>query len=288
MQESRSKLISEATDYAHPTRAKAKLDGLTYYRKWNTPDFLGKYHLTKIASTFPIPGSAVHDETEHGKLKLKDVERFENELIEHAKRLRKREKVKKETAEFNTRVFFNAVIKQPMTEAEETLSEKQKVLNGSGPNGDTIQAINRFQKNVRLGRSHYVGYAVSLGFKSIDWQEPEFGNSALHIAIHNGDLEMVEQLMKYKVDPEIKNRLGYSALHYAWSFWKKYNSYDKEEIKKQIEQEKRTVDILSCVLSYGAYPDAQQQDGSSLLHLAAKFGIHFNVYKYILYIERKD
>jgi len=98
--------------------------------------------------------------------------------------------------------------------------------------------------------------------------QPEFGQTCLHLAVKRGDVEMVEQLLRYKADPEIKNRLGYYPIHYAWSFWKKTNMVDE-----RLTQEDRTVKVLSVLCSFSTVPDKQQEvDGSTPMHLAAKHG----------------
>mgnify|MGYP002048577851 CR=1 FL=1 len=54
-------------------------------------------------------------------------------------------------------------------------------------------------KNVSLGRSHYVSFAVTTGYLSINYQEPSLQNTALHIACQKGSEKTVLELLKYKI-----------------------------------------------------------------------------------------
>jgi hypothetical protein len=244
-----------------------KVEGLKYYRKWNTTDLLGKYHVSYIASKFPIPGTAIIEDNQHTALKAADVKRFEDGILNEARKTRNRLKLKNDTAAFNTRVNFAAGVGSQIVESEAIACEMQSLTKPPRPTGDTLKEIQRFYKNIRNKNHNYIGYAMASGFNSINWQEPEFGHSFLHIAVKSGDLPTLEQLLKYRADPEIKNRLGYFPIHYAWAFWRQ--GLSREE---RLEQEKKTVDILSLLCSYDANSDKQQSDGNTALHLAAKRG----------------
>ena len=74
--------------------------------------------------------------------------------------------------------------------------------------GDTPKQLKFFYKNILNGNSNYIAYAMASGFRSINYAEPEYGDTAMHHAVKTCNLEMLEQLLKCKADPEIKNRLG--------------------------------------------------------------------------------
>jgi len=122
---------------------------------------------------------------------------------------------------------------------------------------------------MKLGRTHYVGYAMTLGFRSINYQEEDTGNTALHYAVHRGNVEQCKELLKYKAIPEMRNRLGNCPIHDAWIFWNTNNTRTREE---RLEQERKTCEILLLFLSYDTYVDSQDQHGNTALHNACRMG----------------
>lgn len=86
-------------------------------------------------------------------------------------------------------------------------------------------------------------------------------------------METVEELLKYKVDPDLKNKLGYSAAHEAWSFWKKKMVGDRCRTKEEREQqEETTCQLLYHLFAYDAFIDAQDIEGNTVLHIACRLG----------------
>ena len=61
---------------------------------------------------------------------------------------------------------------------------------------DSPKEIALFMKSMSLGRANYVSYSSSLGYKSINYQDPDTGNTALHLAVKNGHPQAVEELLK--------------------------------------------------------------------------------------------
>lgn len=124
-------------------------------------------------------------------------------------------------------------------------------------------------KFMKLGRTHYVGYAVTLGFKSVNYQDEETGNTALHYAVHRGNVEQCTELLKYKAIPELRNKLGNAPIHDAWIFWNTNNTRTREQ---RIDQERKTCEILLLFLGYDTYVDSQDQYGNTALHNACRMG----------------
>jgi hypothetical protein len=245
-----------------------KVEGLEYWRRWNLKDVSGTYHVSRIKSKFPIPGTAVIEDIEHIQKKAADVKRFEDGIFREASKTRNRIKLRKDTAAFNTRIDFEANVLGQINASEEVMNQTYVLLRPPPALSDTPKEIKRFFSNVERGNANYVAYAIAAGFASINWQEPEFGNTCLHQAVKRGDVEMVETLLRYKADPEIKNRLGYYPIHFSWGFWKRFKMAEEN-----LPQENLTVQMLSVLCSFSTVPDKQQElDGSTPLHLAAKFG----------------
>lgn len=245
-----------------------KVDGLEYWRRWNLKDVSGTYHVSKIKSKFPIPGTAVIEDIVHMQKKAADVKRFEDGILREARKTRNRIKLSADTAAFSTRIDFEANVLGQINASEEVMNQAYVLLRPPPALSDTHKEIKRFFNNVERGNTNYVAYSIAAGFASINWQEPEFGNTCLHQAVKRGDVEMVETLLRYKADPEIKNRLGYYPIHFSWAFWKKFKMAEE-----RLPQENLTVKMLSVLCSFSTVPDKQQElDGSTPLHLAAKFG----------------
>lgn len=60
---------------------------------------------------------------------------------------------------------------------------------------------------------------LKTGFQGIDVQDTNHEDSGLHIAVRQGDLEMVKLLLRYHAKPDLKNRVGDAPLHNSWRFW---------------------------------------------------------------------
>ena len=165
-------------------------------RHWNTQDFLGKYHITKISNKLtPVPGTQLRIEKEYDH----DIEAYHK----HAQEVRDQQQkaldfkllVKQQSVELQTKVYFDTILGEPIKEAEKILEERDKIYEFTvNPTyKDSPQEIKKFLKNIELGRYHYVGFAVSHGFESIDYQDPETGNTAMHMACRLGYPLVVEE-----------------------------------------------------------------------------------------------
>lgn len=245
--------------------------GLEYYKKWNSFDFNGKYHIRNFKEkVVPVAGTQIKKDFEHIAEKSKDVDQFNSFIEKTEENCAQRTKIRKDLAKVSTRVAFSTTIGEPVKELEEIQREKAREVNRNNQRAvDSEEDIKKFLKYIRLGRAHYVGYACSLGFRSINAVDESTGNTALHYAVQKGDVQCVEELLKYRAIPEIKNRLGNTPVHDAWIFWNN-DRYKAKEVR--IEQEKKTIDILRLLFSYNCFVDAQDQNGNTPLHIAARLG----------------
>ena len=116
--------------------------------------------------------------------------------------------IKRQGAEYRTKIYFNGTVYKSMGEVESILKENEHDLLNTNFELNSQKEIDKFMKNVSLGRHNYISYAVALGYKSINYADPWTGNTALHIAVKNGHFLVVEELVKYKANPNVKNKLG--------------------------------------------------------------------------------
>lgn len=227
-------------------------------------------HLSKFKNKeTSLPGTQVQVERDYAAMKAQQAKDWEESIAARTKRTNEKLRVKGESAEVNTRIYFDTIVGQPMDRAEEILNERDHLLNDPVIVNDSKKDIEKFFKNIALGRHHYVGFAASAGFQSLSYPEHDFGNTPLHIAVKKGHVAATEELLKYKADMDAVNRLGNRPLHEAWFFWKTHALRTKEE---RLAQEATTCDLLLKLLSYGACPDSQDQSGQTALHIASRLG----------------
>ncbi|RYH26239.1 ankyrin repeat domain-containing protein [archaeon] len=180
--------------------------------------------------------------------------------------------VKRQSATLQTNVYFDTVFGENIRAIESIINENEALLykTQSAEVKDDASALMKFRKNIERGVHYYVAFAISNGFQSIDYQDPDTGNTFLHTAVKKGHDKVVEELLKYKANPDIKNKLGNYPVHEAWMFWNTdTHSRTKEE---RLHQEQRTCKILLHLFSYGAYVDATDLNKQTPLHIAARLG----------------
>ena len=169
----------------------------------------------------PLPGTQINIEKTFESSRQNFYESFEKNQIETQNKLNSKLEITKKGAEFRTKVYFDAFVYDKIEQGEEVIDEKEAIKNDDHTLKDDLKTIKAFQANIAHGRHHYVGTAIAANFQSIDYSDPLTGNTALHVAVKKGYKLVVEELMKYKADPEVFNHLGYRAVHNAWSFWMK-------------------------------------------------------------------
>ena len=136
---------------------------------------------------------------------------------------------------------------------------------------NTPKEIQRFMKNMSLGRYHYISFAVTTGYKSLNYQDTtdNLAYTALHIASSRGFSDTVNELLKYKADSNIRNAVGDLPIHLAWNFWRQ--PCESKEIRE--DQEKRTTEVIHFLLKWGAFVNCTTSDtGDTPLHIACRLG----------------
>ena len=121
-------------------------------------------------------------------------------------------------------------------------------------NGDTA-----LHKAVREGHLQVIQVLVSSG-ADVDMKN-KFGNTALHWAAHEGHLQVVQHLLSSGADVNVKDNDGYTALHWA--------------------ARKGNLQVLQHLLSSGADVNVKDNDGYTALHWAAREG-HLQVVQHLL------
>ena len=90
---------------------KKPVQGLQYYHKWNTDDFVGKYHRHMFKnSNFAVPGTTIVQEEMRDRAKEKDVRRFEKDMNARASRRRIKMEVKNESAAVRAGITFHTMV----------------------------------------------------------------------------------------------------------------------------------------------------------------------------------
>lgn len=197
---------------------------------------------------------------------LKEVE------SDQARKVQTRMEVKKQAATLQTNVYFDTLFNTTIDKAEAILNEKERLLHTTDTSAqDELSTIERFRKFIQQGKAHYIGMAVSNGYKSIDYQDPkDHMNTCLHIACRKGYVDVVEELLKFKANPDLPNEYGNYPIHEAWLFWKTDTNLRSRE--ERLNQEDRTTEIILKLLAYGAWVDARDQRQQTPLHIACRLG----------------
>ncbi len=230
-------------------------------------------HLSKFKNKLhPLPGTqvAIEQEYEADKQRFEDYQRKKQD--ENDKKLKLKLFVKQQSVGVQTKVLFDTLLNQPILEAEKVLAEKEALLKhyNNPVYDDDMKEIMKFWKNCQHGKYHYIGYAVSNGYRSIDYQDPETGDYALHLAVRQGNVNLIEELLKFKANPDVKNRKGNYPIHEAWSFWN--IDPGKRTKEERLQQEDTTCRVLLSLLSYNAFIDALDYHKQTALHIASRIG----------------
>jgi len=180
------------------------VEPLKYGRTWDVPQLYGQYHRSRIGSSHAIPGTAIMDDNTHTKKKTEDVQRFNTEIEKRAIRMKNRGPIIEKKSTFAAKSYLNQILEEPIKEINGLIDEADEYISHPLPKGDTEKERKRWWKNMAKGNSNYVGYAVSAGYRAINYQNPEDGDHGLHVGVRTGNLRMVEQLMKYKADSELR------------------------------------------------------------------------------------
>ena len=220
----------------------------------------------------PVPGTQIRREQLNIQAKDLDRRRFATSVEHSENSLRQRLDIKIQLATIKAAVQVETTIGVPLQKVEDVLAEKviqnNPLLETNYP--DSAKDIAKFSNNVSLGRHMYVGFATVSGFNSINYQDSATGTSFLHTACRKGYPEVVGELLKYRAQPDTKNRIGNAPAHDCWMFWN--NVHVGRPTSERVLQEEKTCQMLSHLMSYGGFVDIQDSRGLTPLHIACKMG----------------
>ncbi|MGM0875291.1 MAG: M48 family metallopeptidase [Bacillota bacterium] len=93
------------------------------------------------------------------------------------------------------------------------------------------------------------------------------GTTPLMLAVSDGDMDKVEDLLKEEIDINAKDADGWTALHYAIS----WQDYDVEDYDELVETP-TNVELVKLLLEYGADPNSTDQYGDTIVSYATTQG----------------
>jgi len=219
-----------------------------------------------------LPGTQVRIEKDYESRQKAYLENLNSFQEQHEKKLAAKLKVKIQSTEIQTNVYFDTLFGHSIEATEDILKERAEILEKTRKEKypDDKKEIMKCWKSIELARHHYVGYAVIHGFKSLDYQDPNTGDTMLHIACRNGFADCVEELLKYKGSADMKNNKGDYPIHEVWRCWKMGDpSLSKED---RLAQEEKTCKMILSICSYGGFVDAEDITQQTALHIACRVG----------------
>ncbi|CAM9869585.1 unnamed protein product, partial [Laminaria digitata] len=259
---------------------------------WGVPDFVGKFHLNRMNTSTPIPGTAIRVEQERNALIEKRASSLKGALddIETRRCFRVASRTRK--AAITARVEVQATVGYRMDAVQHmyqvATARKKKRLSSSRyvPDDDFrtflgyVEANNTYQVKSRLRTKPSAERLVATA-------EERHDNTALHRAVSLGFVEMTSMLLEAGASLDEPNSMGDAPIHCCWRFWRgdtsKYFVWRKDPYlmttKQQLEDfarmetdVKTTVVLLKLLTRSGADVDLQRNNGEVALHTAARRG----------------
>lgn len=192
----------------------------------------------------------------------------ENELVSTTRA--SKDEVRADVVERRLRRAFRRTIDEPLQRIEESLVSREKLLSEEILE-EKCQAVTfeAFLENVAKDRYHFVGYAVNLGFRSINRTFDDFG-TALHHAVRLGHCRTTEELLRHGADANSESPLGSFPELDVWVLYKR-------GLPRGAAAERETVSrcgkLLRLLARHGALLNHQDTRGYTCLMHAAALGI---------------
>lgn len=163
------------------------------------------------------------------------------------------------------KAWFNQIATPSQVKsALEEFPDAIDVVDADGITGLMMAAKNSYVERAKL----LIKYKASLDMKAKNEKDKDderrYGNTALHFAVLNGDdsgsYEIAKLLIASGADVKATNDKGYTALHFILSIG---------DLNRRIELMKLLMAASGNALAQTAYLNAQNDEGNTMLHLAA-------------------
>ncbi|CAM9807709.1 unnamed protein product [Scytosiphon promiscuus] len=264
--------------------------------QWSITDFIGKFHLNKMTTPNPMPGTATRVEQERNALMENRARSLKKTLdnIETRRRLRVRGRRRKAAitarVEVQATVGFRIDAVQRMYQSAVGSKKKHASTAKYAPDADFraflqyVETNNVYQVRSRLrDRSAHGADAQRL----VATAEEKHGNTPLHRAVSLGFVEISGVLLEAGAELDAVNHMGDAPIHCCWRFWGvdackhglwRKNPYLmttkklKEDFARMERDIRATVSLLRLLTRGGADVDLQRNNGEVALHTAARRG----------------
>lgn len=252
-------------------RGPAPLEYTVDMRGFNEHTMMGKYHIFRIKSKFPVPGGAVADDY----LRRGLVERH----AEIARKLQAEAAEKAAATAMKTAVHMKKVdmqlpssLNRLMLKIDATIREKDELDIDAGEEiGATEGAPDDVKQIFTLINEQRVQELEALfeqGEINVNMAEPNMLMTGLIRSSSKGLLSIVKLYLEYGANPNCATLTGSTALHTAWDSWLAKNKH----LPSRTWSARVTHDIVLCLLAYGASPNAKTRTGTTPMHMAAMYG----------------
>ena len=114
--------------------------------------------------------------------------------------------------------------------------------------------------------------AVMLIERGADTTPHKYGWTPLHLASLNGQVEPASMLIERGADVTAQNNDGLTPLHLAADVRAQYNDFSLTQLQTHLASHAGHVEVIAMLVENGADVTAQNNDGSTPLHLALQEG----------------
>lgn len=255
------------------------------YRKWNVQEFRGKFHKNRLHAAYPVSGSQIVAERERDSNERNRKQSLSNAIAQ----IKSREadtikyRCRHERASGNAKIFGQ--LNDALGRVRDVVKDLGQIDTfGDEPFGEDA----RDKSGLSYEQTRFLDYVSSLdvfhlakmlksGFREPDTRFEETGDTALHIAVKNGDIAMVKLLLHFQANPNLYNLHGDAPIHLAWRFWRHQANSGRLSLEEKVRQEcaeddAKTYELLLALLQGRADPSICRSEGSTALHEAARRG----------------
>eukprot|EP00943_MAST-04B_sp_MAST-4B-sp1_P005104 g5104.t1 len=235
-------------------------------------EFRGNYHMHKIHSKHPIPGTQLR--VEQGREKWR---KYHQEQMQVAVKKRIKEEKQNRSLRMKTQAILQNMrqnygvgkIFRRITEIVDARSTEVQRMISSSQLQDPI-LTKRFWRAVKKADIHQINdLATQHQFDGINLQKDN-GETALVEAVRKRDIFFTEGLLKMDSNPNVKDHAGRPVFLMPWSKFEMNPKLKSEEIRKEGQY---IIEMSLLLLAHNADINCQRFDGNTSLHLATRYKI---------------